>query len=76
MLDNFLSRTLHHVMGPLHALRATCELVSDRLQTTTTHFDHDDKENDENIDLLQRASDTISGSARMIADVSDLARFG
>mmetsp|Transcript_4270 Transcript_4270/g.9202 ORF Transcript_4270/g.9202 Transcript_4270/m.9202 type:complete len:802 (+) Transcript_4270:255-2660(+) len=76
MLDNFLSRTLHHVMGPLHALRATCDLICDRLQTSTPHYiDYTNKENLENADLLQRASDTISGSARMIADVSDLARF-
>jgi len=71
MLDNFLSRTLHHVMGPLHALRATCEVVSDRLQTQK--FDEMEREN--SVDLLERAVDTISGSARMIADVSDLARF-
>ena len=72
MLDNFLSRTLHHIMGPLHALRATCEVVSDRLQTQK--FDEMEREN--SVGLLERAVDTISGSARMIADVSDLARFG
>ena len=72
MLDNFLSRTLHHIMGPLHALRATCEAVSDRLQTQS----FDAKERQISVELLERASETISGSARMIADVSDLARFG
>ena len=72
MLDNFLSRTLHHVMGPLHALRSTCEIVSDRLQTHKV----DEAEVERNVDLLERAVDTISGSTRMIADVSDLARFG
>lgn len=71
MLDNFLSRTLHHVMGPLHALRSTCEIVSDRLQTHKV----DEAEVERNVDLLERAVDTISGSTRMIADVSDLARF-
>ncbi|KAL7491694.1 hypothetical protein ACHAWT_000987 [Skeletonema menzelii] len=71
MLDNFLSRTLHHIMGPLHALRATCEAVGDRLQTQS----FDAKEREISVELLERASDTISGSARMIADVSDLARF-
>jgi len=71
MLDNFLSRTLHHIMGPLHALRATCDAVGDRLQTQS----FDAKEREISVELLERASDTISGSARMIADVSDLARF-
>jgi len=71
MLDNFLSRTLHHIMGPLHALKATCEVVSDRLQTQK--FDETERQN--SVELLERASETISGSARMIADVSDLARF-
>ena len=72
MLDNFLSRTLHHIMGPLHALKATTEIVSDRLQTQK--FDETERRN--SVELLERASETISGSARMIADVSDLARFG
>jgi len=71
MLDNFLSRTLHHIMGPLHALKATCDVVSDRLQTQK--FDETERQN--SVELLERASETISGSARMIADVSDLARF-
>jgi len=71
MLDNFLSRTLHHIMGPLHALKATCDVVSDRLQTQK--FDETERRN--SVELLERASETISGSARMIADVSDLARF-
>eukprot|EP00984_Skeletonema_dohrnii_P020010 scaffold9681_cov103-Skeletonema_dohrnii-CCMP3373.AAC.3 len=71
MLDNFLSRTLHHIMGPLHALKATTEVVSDRLQTQK--FDETERQN--SVELLERASETISGSARMIADVSDLARF-
>lgn len=72
MLDNFLSRTLHHIMGPLHALRATVEVVSDRLQTQK----FDEVERQKSVELLERASDTISGCARMTADVSDLARFG
>lgn len=59
-------------MGPLHALKATCDVVSDRLQTQK--FDETERQN--SVELLERASETISGSARMIADVSDLARFG
>jgi len=72
MLDNFLSRTLHHVMGPLHALRGTCEVVSDRLQ----YHKIDAIEREKNCELLERAADTVTTATRMVADVSDLARFG
>lgn len=72
MLDNFLSRTLHHVMGPLHALRGTCELISGRLQDQTSDDIH---ERERNCVLLERAVDTVTLTTRMVADVSDLARF-
>ncbi|KAL3805620.1 hypothetical protein HJC23_005864 [Cyclotella cryptica] len=72
MLDNFLSRTLHHVMGPLHALRGTCELISGRLQDHTSDDLH---EKERNCVLLERAVDTVTLTTRMVADVSDLARF-
>lgn len=73
MLDSFLSRTLHHVMGPLHALRWTCEIVSNNL--------HDRKigeegERERNCELLERAADTVTSATRMVVDVADLARFG
>lgn len=73
MLDNFLSRTLHHVMGPLHALRSTCELVSGRLQDNKSDDVH---ERERSCVLLERAVDTVTLTTRMVADVSDLARFG
>mmetsp|Transcript_32431 Transcript_32431/g.47994 ORF Transcript_32431/g.47994 Transcript_32431/m.47994 type:complete len:825 (+) Transcript_32431:312-2786(+) len=76
MLESFLSKTLHHVMGPLHALRITCEIVSDRLHL---HGDSantlDAKERENNSELLDRATETITTTTRMVADVSDLARF-
>ncbi|KAL3816149.1 hypothetical protein ACHAXA_001636 [Cyclostephanos tholiformis] len=71
MLDGFLSRTLHHVMGPLHALRGTCEVVRDRIQMQQSPHDDDYY----NCDLLERAAETVTTTTRMIADVSDLARF-
>lgn len=72
MLDSFLSKTLHHVMGPLHALRGTCEIVSDTLQL---HNSIDGDEREKNCDLLERAAETVTTTTRMVADVSDLARF-
>eukprot|EP00581_Thalassiosira_minuscula_P018353 CAMPEP_0183723122 /NCGR_PEP_ID=MMETSP0737-20130205/14826_1 /TAXON_ID=385413 /ORGANISM="Thalassiosira miniscula, Strain CCMP1093" /LENGTH=815 /DNA_ID=CAMNT_0025953375 /DNA_START=183 /DNA_END=2630 /DNA_ORIENTATION=+ len=71
MLDNFLSKTLHHVMGPLHALRGTCEVVSERLQLRNIS----DDEKEKNCELLERAAHTVTTTTRMVADVSDLARF-
>jgi len=71
MLDGFLSRTLHHVMGPLHALRGTCEVVRDLIQTDGRKSDNDER----NCDLLERAAITVTTTTRMVADVSDLARF-
>lgn len=73
MLDNFLSKTLHHVMGPLHALRGTCELISGRLHDLTGV---EETERYKSCDLLDRAVDTVTTTTRMVADVSDLARFG
>ncbi|KAL7534381.1 hypothetical protein ACHAWF_004817 [Thalassiosira exigua] len=72
MLDSFLSRTLHHVMGPLHALRGTCEVVSDRLQLGGMV---DENEREKNCELLERAAGMVTTTTRMVADVSDLARF-
>jgi CheY-like chemotaxis protein len=70
MLDNFLSKTLHHVMSPLHALRGTVELISGRLQDKSAK-----DETEKNCDLLERAADAVTLTTRMVADVSDLARF-
>lgn len=60
-------------MGPLHALRGTCELISGRLQDNTSDDVH---ERERNCILLERAVDTVALTTRMVADVSDLARFG
>ena len=71
MLDSFLSRTLHHVMGPLHTFRGTCELVSDSMRRPNIK----EYEIEKNCELLERAAITVSTTTRMVADVSDLARF-
>lgn len=77
MLDGFLSRTLHHVMGPLHALRGTCEVVRDRIYDNKGNLtgSGDDDEGEKNCELLERAADTVMTTTRMIADVSDLGEF-
>jgi hypothetical protein len=73
-ISNPTARTLHHVMGPLHALRSTCEVVRDRiLMQQTPYVGHENE--DTNCELLERAADTVTTTTRMIADVSDMARF-
>ncbi|KAL7430910.1 hypothetical protein ACHAXH_001626 [Discostella pseudostelligera] len=76
MLDGFLSRTLHHVMGPLHALRGTCDVIRDRIDHQIQFGLCVNKDEDErNCRLLEQAADTVMTTTRMVADVSDLARF-
>jgi hypothetical protein len=73
-ISNPAARTLHHVMGPLHALKSTCEVVRDRIQMQLTPGGSHENE-DTNCELLERAADTVTTTTRMIADVSDMARF-
>lgn len=61
-------------MGPLHALRSTCEVVRDRIQIQKSHYVSKDDE-ERNCELLERAADTVTTTTRMVADVSDLARL-
>lgn len=76
MIDGFLSRTLHHVMGPLHALRGTCDIIRDSIDHQIQFGLSTNKDEDEmNCRLLEQAADTVMTTTRMVADVSDLARF-
>ena len=70
------ARTLHHVMGPLHALRSTCDIIRDRIDHQIQFGLSTNKDEDErNCRLLEQAADTVMTTTRMVADVSDLARF-
>ena len=65
-------------MGPLHALRGTCEVVRDRIQMQmqqSPHYGGSKDDEERNCKLLERAADTVTTTTRMVADVSDLARF-
>ena len=65
-------------MGPLHALRGTCEVVRDRIQMQMQqrpHYGGSKEDEERNCELLERAADTVTTTTRMVADVSDLARF-
>jgi hypothetical protein len=72
----YTARTLHHVMWPLHALRGTCDIVRDSIQHQIQFGSNTNTIEDErNCQLLEQAADTVMTTTRMVADVSDLARF-
>ena len=63
-------------MGPLHALRGTCDIVRDSIQHQIQFGSNTITVEDErNCRLLEQAADTVMTTTRMVADVSDLARF-
>lgn len=63
-------------MGPLHALRGTCDVIRDRIDHQVQFGLSTNKDEDErNCRLLEQAADTVMTTTRMVADVSDLARF-
>ena len=70
------ARTLHNVILPLRALRGTCDVVRDSIQHQIKLDLSTNKDNDKrNCRLLEQASDAVTITTRMVADVSDLARF-
>lgn len=78
MLDNFMSRSLHHMRTPLHVLQNTLEIVTSNLSAlaaspwdakTATEISN------ESITLMQQAGIHIDNAVVMIDDISDLARL-
>jgi PAS domain S-box-containing protein len=77
MLDNFMSRSLHHMRTPLHVLQSVCDMV---LSNTQQHVvDNGNKaaspEDLESIQLLQEGQAHIVDAVELIDDISDLAKF-
>jgi PAS domain S-box-containing protein len=86
MLDQFMSRSLHHLRTPLHVLQSTCDLVLSNLtqiqqqqQQQETACDDGSTGNasalHESITLLDDATKHISSGVVLIDDISDLARL-
>jgi PAS domain S-box-containing protein len=82
MLDQFMSRSLHHLRTPLHVLQSTCDLVLGNLkqiqqQETGCTDDKMVKASalQESVTLLDDATEHISSAVVLIDDISDLARL-
>ncbi|CAB9508440.1 Autoinducer 1 sensor kinase/phosphatase LuxN [Seminavis robusta] len=81
MLDNFMSRSLHHVRTPLHILQNSMDLIQDQVQTmkrfaseekVSTKFQEAIQESEV---LLTDATEQIQNSVVLLDDISDLAKL-
>ena len=91
MLDNFMSRSIHHMRTPLHMMQNTCELVTDILMTQsltttngTTTTDGTTPTNkaaatspgiQEGVALLKEAASNIGGAVGLTDDLIQLSRL-
>lgn len=78
MLDNFMSRSLHHMRTPLHVLQGTIDTVAASLMEIQAipSLDQDAASMlQESLHLLHDASGHIDNAVVMIDDISDLARL-
>ena len=76
MLDNFMSRSLHHMRTPLHVLQSTIDVVSSSLSKINPLDAKDTKRIVEaSGNLLHQASIHIDNAVVLIDDISDLARL-
>ena len=78
MLDNFMSRSLHHMRTPLHVLQTSLDIVLTQLKKIGQRVsgDLDLSELVEDCDfLLTQAETHVNKATEMIDDISDLARF-
>jgi PAS domain S-box-containing protein len=88
MLDQFMSRSLHHLRTPLHVLQTTCDLVLGNLKQIQQPQPCDDGNHDmtttttekasvlqESVTLIEDATGHIASAVVLIDDISDLARL-
>lgn len=78
MLDNSMSRSLHHMRTPLHVLQGTLDAVASSLMEIKAIPSLDNGPASmiqESLDMLHHASGHIDSAVVMIDDISDLARL-
>lgn len=80
MLDNMMSRSMHHMRTPLHVLQASIDLIAENLQTLSKRGSvmSDRVATDklqESESLLAQASDHVTDAVSLIDDIADLARL-
>jgi PAS domain S-box-containing protein len=78
MLDNFMSRSLHHMRTPLHILQSSLDIVLSQMKKIEEKV-IDDADLSELVGdcdfVLSQAQTHVSKATEMIDDISDLARF-
>jgi PAS domain S-box-containing protein len=74
MLDNLMSRSLHHMCTPLHVLQNTCDVVLNNVQLRVAKglASSDDLDS---LSLLQDVTEHIIDAVQMIKDITDLTYF-
>jgi len=74
LIDNFMSRSMHHIKTALHVLQHMCDCVSTNLHNRINSGSMN-TEDMENMSLLQDSTDHIFEVNTMIQDIMDLERF-
>eukprot|EP00957_Ditylum_brightwellii_P075144 5710348-Ditylum_brightwellii.AAC.1 len=81
MLDNFMSRSLHHVRTPIRILQSSVDLMQENFVTMKRLAAKEKVSSDlqqaieENETLLENAGEHIRKSVEMIDDITDLAKL-
>jgi PAS domain S-box-containing protein len=80
MLDNFMSRSMHHMRTPLHVLQSSMDIVSNNLTDISTSIQRGDGEMAKSLaiesqSVLDQAGTHVLQATDMIDDVTELARL-
>mmetsp|Transcript_3814 Transcript_3814/g.6360 ORF Transcript_3814/g.6360 Transcript_3814/m.6360 type:complete len:715 (+) Transcript_3814:122-2266(+) len=74
ILDNFMSRSIHHLRTPLHLMQTTCELIADTLRTS--NFPPTNRGAiDDCLKLISDAHNNIDSAVSLADDISALVRL-
>jgi PAS domain S-box-containing protein len=69
MLDNFMSRSIHHMRTPLHMMQNTCELIAEQLRNPIA------TDVRETLEILDETAENITNAVNMADDIIILARL-
>ena len=72
MLDNFMSRSLHHLRTPLHVTQTMVDSITGYFKT---HAVINDQETRDCREMVSMASEQITQSVGFLDDIADLAKF-
>jgi PAS domain S-box-containing protein len=70
MLDNFMSRSIHHLRTPLHMMQNTCDLIAEQLRNPMASRDFS-----ETLGLLDEAAENINDAVTFADNITILARL-